>query len=114
MATVALAVRGEPGYPLGGGIFAAPDGIGKGATYIADVYTPRPSERQLRGAGFERRNAQRQRPGGRQRVSDGGAEIYASGYSGNFRHSASTSLRTIVSAASSSGVASARAMNPAI
>jgi len=42
-AGIATAVRGEPSYPLGGGIFAAPDGIGKGDTYTADVYTPRPS-----------------------------------------------------------------------
>jgi transglutaminase-like putative cysteine protease len=49
-AGIATAVRGEPSYPLGGGVFAAPDGIGKGATYAADVYTPRPSERQLRTA----------------------------------------------------------------
>ena len=49
-AGTATAVRGEPSYPLGGGIFAAPDGIGKGATYTADVYTPRPTERQLRTA----------------------------------------------------------------
>ena len=39
---------GEPSYPLGGGVFAAPDGIGKGDTYTADVYTPRPTERQMR------------------------------------------------------------------
>ena len=45
---IATAVRGEPSYPLGGGVFAAPDGIGKGDTYTADVYTPRPSDRQLR------------------------------------------------------------------
>ena len=37
-----------------------------------------------------------------------------SGYSGNFRHSASTSARTSPSAASSSGDASARAMSSAI
>ena len=49
-AGIATAVRGEPSYPLGGGIFAAPDGIGKGDTYSADVYTPRPSDRQLRDA----------------------------------------------------------------
>ena len=49
-AGIATAVRGEPSYPIGGGIFAAPDGIGKGDTYSADVYTPRPSDRQLRDA----------------------------------------------------------------
>ena len=49
-AGIATAVRGEPSYPLGGGIFAAPDGIGKGDTYTADVYTPRPSDRQMRQA----------------------------------------------------------------
>jgi transglutaminase-like putative cysteine protease len=47
-AGIATAVRGEPSYPLGGGIFAAPDGIGKGDTYTADVYTPRPTDRQMR------------------------------------------------------------------
>ena len=29
-AGIATAVRGEPSYPLGGGVFAAPDGIGQG------------------------------------------------------------------------------------
>jgi transglutaminase-like putative cysteine protease len=49
-AGIATAVRGPASYPLGGGVFAAPDGLGKGDTYTADVYTPRPSERQLRAA----------------------------------------------------------------
>ena len=50
-AGIATAIRDEQSYPLGGGVFGAPDGLGKGDTYTADVYTPRPTERELRTAG---------------------------------------------------------------
>ncbi len=58
-AGVATAVRGPASYPLGGGVFAAPDGLGKGDTYTADVYTPRPTERQLRTAPADYEDAMR-------------------------------------------------------
>jgi len=49
-AGIATGIDGEVGYPIGGGVFNAPDGLGRGASYSADVYTPNPSERQLREA----------------------------------------------------------------
>jgi transglutaminase-like putative cysteine protease len=49
-AGIATGVRGENGYPVGGGIYSATAGLGRGDAYAADVYTPRPSERQLRAA----------------------------------------------------------------
>ena len=58
-AGIATAVRGPASYPLGGGVFAAPEGLGKGDTYTADVYTPRPSERQLRTASADYDDAMR-------------------------------------------------------
>jgi transglutaminase-like putative cysteine protease len=58
-AGIATAVRGPASYPLGGGVFAAPDGLGKGDTYTADVYTPRPTERQLRTAPADYEDAMR-------------------------------------------------------
>jgi transglutaminase-like putative cysteine protease len=50
-AGVAMAIRDEQSFPLGGGVFASSDGLGKGAAYKADVYTPRPTVREMRGAG---------------------------------------------------------------
>ena len=50
-AGITTAVRGESGYPVGGGVFNAPAGLGRGDSYTADVYAPTPSERQLRAAG---------------------------------------------------------------
>ncbi len=50
-AGIATSVRGEDGYPLGGGVFGAASGLGRGDSYEADVYTPQPTERQLRDAG---------------------------------------------------------------
>jgi transglutaminase-like putative cysteine protease len=50
-AGIATSVRGEDGFPIGGGVFAAATRLGRGDSYEADVYTPRPSERQLRAAG---------------------------------------------------------------
>ena len=50
-AGIATSVRGEDGYPLGGGVFGAASGLGRGDSYEADVYTPQPTERQLREAG---------------------------------------------------------------
>ncbi len=47
-AGIATGIDGEVGYPIGGGVFNAPDGLGRGDSYSADVYTPNPSERQLR------------------------------------------------------------------
>jgi transglutaminase-like putative cysteine protease len=47
-AGIATGVRGEEGYPVGGGIYTSSGGLGRGDAYKADVYTPRPSERQLR------------------------------------------------------------------
>ena len=47
-AGVATAVYGEASFPIGGGVYHAPDGLGRGDSYSAEVYTPRPTERQLR------------------------------------------------------------------
>jgi transglutaminase-like putative cysteine protease len=50
-AGIATAVQGQLGFPVGGGIFNAASELNRGDSYTADVYTPRPSERQLRDAG---------------------------------------------------------------
>ena len=50
-AGIATAVNGEDGYPIGGGIYNATSRLGRGDAYSADVYTPRPEERELREAG---------------------------------------------------------------
>ena len=47
-AGIATVVDGESSYPIGGGVFISPDGLNRGDSYRAQVYTPRPSERQLR------------------------------------------------------------------
>ena len=52
-AGITTAVRGESGYAVGGGVFNAPGGLGRGDSYAADVYAPTPSERQLRAAGSD-------------------------------------------------------------
>ncbi len=52
-AGIATGVRGEDGFPVGGGVFAAATGLGRGDSYEADVYTPQPSERQMRTAGAD-------------------------------------------------------------
>jgi transglutaminase-like putative cysteine protease len=53
-AGITTSVRGEDGFPLGDGVFrSAEDPLGRGDSYAADVYTPRPSERQLRAAGAD-------------------------------------------------------------
>ena len=53
LAGVATAVRGERNYPIGGGVYNATSQLGRGDSYEADVYTPRPDERQLRAAGTD-------------------------------------------------------------
>ena len=52
-AGIATGVRGEDGFPIGNGLFGASRRLGRGDSYEADVYTPQPSERQLRTAGSE-------------------------------------------------------------
>jgi protein-glutamine gamma-glutamyltransferase len=47
-AGIATIVDGESGYPIGGGVFISPDGLNRGDSYRAEVYTPRPSDRLLR------------------------------------------------------------------
>ena len=47
-AGITTAVAGEEAYPIGGGVFNAPDELKRGDSYSADVYTPEPTERQLR------------------------------------------------------------------
>jgi transglutaminase-like putative cysteine protease len=47
-AGIATGVHGQPGYPVGGGVFNSAGELGRGDSYTADVYTPRPSESQLR------------------------------------------------------------------
>ena len=49
-AGIATRIDGEGGYPIGGGVFNAPDGLSRGDSYSAEVYVPNPSERQLREA----------------------------------------------------------------
>jgi MYXO-CTERM domain-containing protein len=38
----------DGGYPIGGGVFSSAGGLGRGDSYQADVYSPLPSDRQLR------------------------------------------------------------------
>jgi protein-glutamine gamma-glutamyltransferase len=52
-AGIATSVQGEDGFPIGNGLFGASRRLGRGDSYEADVYTPQPSERQLRSAGSE-------------------------------------------------------------
>ena len=47
-AGIATDVQGEDGFPIGGGLFGAVRSLGRGDSYEADVYTPQPTERQLR------------------------------------------------------------------
>jgi transglutaminase-like putative cysteine protease len=47
-AGITTIVDGESGYPIGGGVFIAPDGLSRGDSYTARVYTPHPTELQLR------------------------------------------------------------------
>jgi protein-glutamine gamma-glutamyltransferase len=47
-AGVATSVDGESGYPIGGGVFNSPSGLGRGDSYTAEVYTPNPTDAQLR------------------------------------------------------------------
>ena len=42
-AGIATSVDGEAGYPIGGGVFNAPDGLGRGDSYTAEVYAPSPT-----------------------------------------------------------------------
>src|SRR6185503_18514998 len=63
---------------------------------------------ELARAGLEPRQRSRDRAAGGKRGLDRRG-FYRSGYSGNFRHSTSTSTRTAASTPSSSGEASARA-----
>jgi transglutaminase-like putative cysteine protease len=47
-AGITTRVEGESGYPIGGGVFNSPDGLNRGDSYSAEVYTPNPSDRELR------------------------------------------------------------------
>ena len=44
---------GEDNYPIGAGVFAAPDGLESGDSYTAQVYAPRPTAREMRTAGTD-------------------------------------------------------------
>jgi protein-glutamine gamma-glutamyltransferase len=46
-AGIATSIDGESGYPIGAGIFRSPTGLGRGDSYTADVYTPKPTDAQL-------------------------------------------------------------------
>jgi len=51
-AGITTGIRGEDGFPIGDGIFrSAGNPLGRGDSYVASVYTPRPTERQLEDAG---------------------------------------------------------------
>jgi transglutaminase-like putative cysteine protease len=52
-AGIATSIRGEDGFPVGGGVFSAASELGRGDSYEAEVYTPQPTERQLRTAGTD-------------------------------------------------------------
>jgi protein-glutamine gamma-glutamyltransferase len=52
-AGIATAVRGEGGFPIGGGLFSSAGGLGRGDAYEADFHTPQPSDRQMRAADVE-------------------------------------------------------------
>jgi protein-glutamine gamma-glutamyltransferase len=54
-AGIATSVNGEDGFPVGGGVFGTASELGRGDSYEAEVYTPQPTERQLRtsGVGYE-------------------------------------------------------------
>jgi transglutaminase-like putative cysteine protease len=52
-AGISLEVVGEDGFPAGGGVYGAATELGKGDSYEANVYTPQPTDRQLRAAGTE-------------------------------------------------------------
>ena len=41
------------GYPIGGGVFSSTRGLGRGDSYAADVYSPLPTDRQLRVTGTD-------------------------------------------------------------
>jgi protein-glutamine gamma-glutamyltransferase len=47
-AGITTRVDGESNYPIGGGVFNSPDGLNRGDSYSAEVYTPSPSDRELR------------------------------------------------------------------
>ena len=53
-AGITTSVRGEDGFPIGDGVYrSAGEALGRGDAYEADVYTPRPTDRQLRAAPAE-------------------------------------------------------------
>ena len=47
-AGITTSIDGESGFPIGGGVFRSPSGLGRGDSYTAEVYTPKPTDRQLR------------------------------------------------------------------
>jgi transglutaminase-like putative cysteine protease len=47
-AGITTQVEGEANYPIGDGVFISPKGLSRGDSYSANVYTPAPTERQLR------------------------------------------------------------------
>ncbi len=49
-AGITTAIVGADGYPIGGGVFSSSGGLGRGDSYEADVYSPLPTDRQLRVA----------------------------------------------------------------
>jgi transglutaminase-like putative cysteine protease len=46
-AGITTRVDGKSGYPVGGGVYSAVTGLGRGDSYTAVVYTPDPTDRQL-------------------------------------------------------------------
>jgi len=47
-AGITTRVEGDSNYPIGGGVYVSPKGLSRGDSYSAEVYTPAPTERQLR------------------------------------------------------------------
>jgi len=52
-AGIATSVRGEDGFPIGGGVFGTASELGRGDSYEATVYSPQPTDRQLRASGVD-------------------------------------------------------------
>ena len=52
-AGITTAIVGEEGYPIGGGVFSSTRELGRGDSYAADVYSPLPTDRQLRVTGTD-------------------------------------------------------------
>ena len=100
------------GHEVGERLAGAGAGLGEEDAAVLEHARHGGRHLDLAGARLEVGHRAGERPAGREDRGDAPRLVvpaYASGYSGNFRHSLSTSARTMPSARSSSGVCSARA-----